>query len=370
MSDDPDETPEPEVLHEPRPFEFTRRPIALRGDKLGTLLAMEALPDHPTDALALNDGGELLRINLESGLVRRLQSLTPEELRWDCPVSMVVSRDGSFAALTSSGTEGDNDSFNRGVVIDLESGLTVLGLDCGDYQTHHAPFPVGFMEREGRTLVIHATDWNHMDVTDPRTGECLTARKASEEDATDKEETIFTEWLGELKVSPNQRRVATIGWMWHPVGIAFSWNLDTWLTQNPHESDTGRSKRSYAMWEYFWDSPFFWLDDRTLCIWGDDERQSSRDMPPDSVVLYDAETGNTIRSIPGPTIGSFHFDRYLFTEAPSKDGLAVWDLERGSLIHEQPGIAPRMYHHGLGEFIEIQGSDWVAWRWRELTPAT
>jgi hypothetical protein len=367
--DDPqkDSTIAPPVLWDPRPFEFTERAIPVDRTKLAIPIAFEPFPAHPTDAIALDDAGALHRLNLATGETRRLRTLTREELRWDQPVQIVISRDGCYAALTSAGTIESGDSYNRGVVVDLESGRTAMALDCGDYRTHHALFAVAFVEREGRTLVIHATDWNRVDVTDPSTGECLTSRKLDSEDSPGpaSEESVFTEWLGELKVSPDQSRVATIGWVWHPVGLAFGWSVRDWLDSNPHEPDHGRSKRQYAMWSYFWFSPFFWYDDSTLCIWGDPELSGADDVPPNSVVLYDAESGKALRSIPGPSMNGFHFDRYLFTEDEEK-GLSVWDLERGALVHEEPGIQARGYHPGLAEFIETSVDGWVGWSWREL----
>jgi hypothetical protein len=45
-----------------------------------------------------------------------------------------------------------------------------------DYYAEHCPFPLAFVQRDSKWLLIHATQWNRLDVSDPATGELLTDR--------------------------------------------------------------------------------------------------------------------------------------------------------------------------------------------------
>jgi hypothetical protein len=358
----------PGIIENLRPFHFTSRSIPLSDSCPQQIIIIQPLHDHPVDAIILGQGGELCQVNLQDGSVQLITTLTKDQLRLDGAVSMVLSRDNTFIAITSASCNQQQAPFNYGVVIDLNTGQQVIPLNCGDYHVELTPFPVNFIEHAGEQFVIHATDWCRLDVTNLKTCECLTEREftAGEDDEEDPfEESVFTEWYGQLLISPDQQKIATIGWIWHPVGVAFSWSLKDWLEKNIWEADYGKSKRSYCIWDYFWDSPFFWYDDNTLCIWGSSEYQRSCDLPIDSVVIIDAESEEVIREFAGPTSDIFYFDRYLFSGIPEKDGISVWDLEKGALLHKQPGINPRAYHPGLREFVEISENGWYAWHWQE-----
>lgn len=68
------------------------------------------------------------------------------------------------------------ESKSKAVVLDTERGRVLLSLNRGDYCTQNCQYPLAFFERDGRTLLVHATDWNRVDISDPRTGELLTPR--------------------------------------------------------------------------------------------------------------------------------------------------------------------------------------------------
>jgi hypothetical protein len=128
---------------------------------------------------------------------------------------------------------------------------------------------------------------------------------------------------------------ATIGWAWHPVGIAYSFNLKNWMEGSKWESDSSPNTRSYATWEYFWDSPFFWIDDKKLCIWGS-ESQGDDAVPSDTASIYDARSEELIFSFNGPTADIFFFDEYLFSGLKHGDAMSQ-GLSDGSLLSEKQG---------------------------------
>lgn len=80
--------------------------------------------------------------------------------------SLCLSPNGRFAAVA-------NTYGQTGAVIDLDSRTTTMKLARGNYHTEHCRFPLAFFKADDRQLLIHATDWNRLDISDPATGSCL-----------------------------------------------------------------------------------------------------------------------------------------------------------------------------------------------------
>lgn len=176
--------------------------------------------------------------------------------------------DGRFAAVVN--TRG-----RQGAVVDLQTGAVTMRLDRGDYRVEHSNFPAAFAEVDGRTVLVHGTDWNRLDASDPRTGELLTARAfAPYERGGPLPEHYLDYFHGGLAVSPDGRFVADNGWVWSPTGAVVAWDLHRWLRENPWESEDGPSRRPLCWRDYFWDGPLCWVDNDRLAVWGygtDDE---------------------------------------------------------------------------------------------------
>jgi hypothetical protein len=278
------------------------------------------------------------------------------------------SKDCKFVALTCT-YRGDDQlrPVSRCVVIALDNSREIMHLSNGDYHTELTPFPFCFVTKDGKNLIIHATNWNRLDITDLETGQLLTERDYAEKpDLSDHEDFVFTEWPGKLLPSPGQERVATIGWVWHPIGHAYSFDLKRWLEGNKWEPDASIHQKSYAIWDYFWDSPFVWLDERRLCIWGVDENSME---PTDSATIFDAETAEQLFSFNGPTQDIFFYDEYLFSGIKCLDeyqkGLSVWDINTGELVHTQLEFAFDGYSHAKREFYLLGADDVLTLiRWR------
>ena len=71
---------------------------------------------------------------------------------------------------------------------------------------------------DGRTLVVHATDWNRLDVSDPATGERLTLRDLPQPESGQPRPNRYMDYChAGLSVSPDYEWIADWGWIWHPV---------------------------------------------------------------------------------------------------------------------------------------------------------
>jgi hypothetical protein len=223
-------------------------------------------------------------------------------------------------------------------------------LERDDYHNEHCTFPVAFCAHEGRTLLIHATAWNRLDVSDPVTGTLLTARgPTSYSRGEERPEHYLDYFQCRLCVSLTSKHVAEDGWVWHPVGGVIVWGIRPWLSGNVWESEDGPSKKHLCHRHYHWDSPLCWVGEDYLAVWGygeDDEWL----LP--AVRIFDAESGAEVRWFPGPK-GSLAFDDYLFS-FDAAEGTSVWDIDTGERLLREPAFCPLRYHHGTRSFLTRQ----------------
>lgn len=356
---------QPGIRYTPKNFNIQYRNIHIgdfMDDPVSSLIEFNRSPDQ---ALVFTRSGKLYQLNILDGSHRLLAEYADSGLCLAGKVSMQLSIKNEYAAITTRSRKLHTDIPNTGIVIRVDTGDILMRLDQGDYHTELTEFPVTFIQRLGKTYVVHATDWNTVDITEPETQQCLTRRDANDSPCKDIDNGVFTERLGTLLVSPDQTSIATIGWIWHPVGIAFSWNIDEWFS-NPWEPDCGASKVSYAMWDYFWYSPFFWLDNHRLCIWGYEALHTDEDIPLNSVAIYNADTGDLINWFSGPTMDVFYYDKYLFSGSCHENTLSIWDIETGALLYEYQDIIVNAYHCGSRELISIQDNGVIGfYHWKE-----
>ena len=107
--------------------------------------------------LALTDRRELIAFDAEVSAFRRLLLLDELGVPHDHPLTLAAPSRGDLVVIASTyGT--------HGVVADLRTGKATMRLDRGLYHVEHCRFPAAFFEWDGRMLLVHATDWNRLDV--------------------------------------------------------------------------------------------------------------------------------------------------------------------------------------------------------------
>lgn len=272
-----------------------------------------------------------------------------------------ASQDGLFAAVV-------NDYGRFGEVIDLRTGEVTLDLDNQGDNEETVPFSLAFARRRGRSVVVHRTDWNRLDVSDPQTGELLTDRSLPEQTtAGPVAEHELDYFHGGLYVSPDGKRILDDGWIWHPIGIPAVWDLDPWFEGNVWESEDGPSRLDVCDRGDYWDHAMTWIDSSRVAVegLGDDN----------SVVRPGArifDTSRTSRSEPrraprpvellafeGPTGRFFSDGSHLFSCSDSD--LSMWDPAAGKLLGTVPGFSPTHYHPAARQFVQL--ADDVARLW-------
>lgn len=356
----------------------------------GHLVAIHPLIEPPSDTnaqlkssdsassiklLAVNHLAQLLIVELDSGEVHVLLDLDIPVFDSAMPIQLVLSPEGDYVAVS-------NRYGRYAAVYSLTSPAEILRLDRGDYHEDKSMFPLAFALCEGRLLLVHATAWNRLDMTEIPTGRDLTRRPleaASKGETSQAAESIpdLDYFHGKLLVSPDGAWLADTGWVWAPVGLIRTYSLPQWLT-NPWEAENGSSVHYFFQTED-WDLPFAWLDHDRLAVWGqvdvellDEEDWADIGYKP-AIAVFDARTGQltqVIRSVPAYTLASrltnppASFPYPLAELAVSGDRvfmwgndvpLQVWRFSTNTLeeILQETAHYPAVYHQQAGVFIEL-----------------
>jgi len=354
----------PVPLERPEPFDATVRTVAVGG-----------LPADLVDAACAGTGawyglcadGTLVELDEWSlGRVVATGTVTDEEPVPGPPQPrprLHVSPSGAYAAVV-------NDYARLGRIVRLDDGSEAMALDTGSDHAWTVPFPLAFVPAGERDLVVHATDWNRLDVSDPETGGLLTARGPTSKGAGEGGPEHYSDYFhGALHPSPDGRWLLDDGWVWHPSGVPSAWLVEPWLGGNPWEPEDGPSLRLLDNRDQ-WDVGMCWLDDRHAAI----ARVNEYDYTVvDGARVFDV-TGETrfyaangtrwcreVATFAGP-VGAFFGDGSRLYSA-GEDGLSVWDVATGERTGRIQGFRPSRQSRSRGELVEVRARELRVWRY-------
>jgi hypothetical protein len=296
------------------------------------VLAWAPLPRDPDGAvLALLADGRVVRVGLDGA--RPVGSLGSDAIDLLADLVLLPSPDGQLVAIAER-------TGLRLVVLALREPWTdestIWRATRGDYQVAHCPFPLLWVEHAGEALLVHAVDWNRLDVVDPRTDERPRAGAPAEE---------HDHFVGELHVTADGRWLADGGWVWHPVGISRAWRLDRWLAGAPLAACDLRS-----MWQinYGLQLPHAFVGS-TLFAWGIGDDADSL-LP--GVRRHDVEADRELEPLVGPEGDLQPFGERLVSLGPK--GLRVWDAADGALLLDAPD-ARGVWHPSARAAVSLAG---------------
>jgi hypothetical protein len=267
-----------------------------------------------------------------------------------------ASARGEFAAVV-------NDHGRRGQVLDLATGRVTMALDGGGYHPETVPFALAFFEARGRTVVVHRTDWNRLDLSDPATGARLTARESPATAADRATRPGDLDYFhGALIVDPTGRRVVDDGWIWHPVGVPVAFSLARWHAENPWEPEDGPTRLELCARDACWGHAIAWLDDERVAVSGLGDDGAT--MIPgarifDATRRGDASAGGSshaasareLCAFPGPAGQFFAGGGWLFSS--SETGLSRWDPTTGERTGHIADFQPSHHHRGARELVQL-----------------
>lgn len=331
----------PQILDRPTGLRFRHEEITI----------IPAIPDGVADlrpilssgsgeCLLLASDGHLIRLDPTQRSDCLLMNVSDSGMTLGSKCSLHVSAVGEMAAVVEA-------RGRYGVVLDLRAGQSTMLLDRGDYYPEQTDFPAAFFQSGDKLCFVHGTDWNRLDISDPRTGCLLTDRSpTSWQRGQERPQHDLNYFHGGLAVSPGGGWIVDNGWVWHPVGVVVSWSMNRWIEDNPWESEDGTTRQTLCGRNYFWGGPLCWIDDKTVAVWGygnDDENM----LP--AALLFDVETGRRVRWFAGP-VGTLVFDGHLFSYSPEA-GTSVWDIATGERLLHDASFCPRVYHPGVKRFV-------------------
>lgn len=298
------------------------------------------------EVIALTESFRLIKIDLKNYVhieLCRISSNTQIDITEE--LSLKLSKQGDLSAIVN--TKGQH-----GVVIDNNSGRVLMQLDRGDYCNDASIFPVEFIEWKGQTLIIHGTEWNKLNISDPITGEMLTKRELAQAPKIAEGKFTCDHYLdyfhASILASENYEWVVDNGWVWHPVGEVVTWSIKRWLEDNIWESEDGQSRKVLCYRNYYWEGVICWIDANRVAVYGfgDDDNLI---LP--AVRVFDVISGKELFWFVGPD-NWLIFDAYLFSSA-SKTGMKVWDINTGELLHVDKTMHPQVYHKGAKTFVTM-----------------
>lgn len=353
----------PEVQIRPEPFHFTIEHTPLPKE-LGRVIDIAPVNGSSEPLWMLLAGtGQIFRFNVASGdLVDVAHSHVPAEADREpwCGRSLRqhlhTSNGGEFVAVV-------NDYGRYGQIIDLASGKVTLSLDGGDYHPETVPFSFAFTEFNSRVVAIHRTQWNRLDCSDASTGKLLSERSFANYEVAGKPPEHYLDYFhGAICVNPSGTRVADDGWVWHPVGIPYSWSLERWLSDNVWESEDGPTKMNLCTRLYYWDVSMAWLDDTRIAVAGigDDDKDMHAGArvfdvttpgPPSILCRSDWPWAQELTAFAGPAGHFFSDGISLFSS--DETGLSCWNPVDGVRTAHVPDIQPTHYHRGARELVQV-----------------
>lgn len=339
---------EPEVLRRPSGQTFLQVPLSLNELDSRTVKAVVALTNG---WLALTEKGELVAFDTAT-----VHLLTTVSLNLALHLSLCVSPDESLVAVYE--TRGC-----QGLVLERSTGNPLSQFQRTDSHAEVSPFGIAFVEHENRSLLIYATAWNRLDISDPRTGQCLTERTLPTSQQGVSQPHDMDYFHGALFPSPQGGWIADDGWVWHPIGVVLWWSLERWLAGNVWESE--EASPSPCARNGFWGGPICWIDETTLAVWGIGSDESWL-LP--GVRLFEMPTGRERRWFPGPPSSRkgcefwepetpFHngwmvYDEVLFV-CSGEHGISVWDVRTGAWLLEDASFYPVSYQRSTKTFLSF-----------------
>lgn len=311
------------------PFPSTETSLRFQSESYPCRFELIAVHGHRGRWLGLSRNGDIIDLRRQEVLCR----LKTGEL--DLEKQTDVSSLGEYVVAVN--THGQ-----FGGAYSLRTGRCIVKLDRGTYHIEHSKFPVSLVEVKDQPLLIHATDWNQLHITNLRNAKPINNRAVGKR---------LDYFHAGLSVSPNNEWMVSNGWHWHPLGEVRTWNLVRWLEEEPFEPEDGTSIRELVSRAYYWDGPLCWVNDYILAVWGwgdDDLAMSS------AVLFFDVRTGERVGWFPGPEIkggGFLAFETYLFSVSPV-EGTSIWDISTGTRLHHDPSHRPVAWSQG--EFLSAE----------------
>ncbi|MGI9517628.1 MAG: hypothetical protein ACR2NP_11315 [Pirellulaceae bacterium] len=281
-------------------------PMSQFGDSAPLAIHLTTWQDQPC-LLAVRGDGHLVCGSLTESEMADVSDLSGV-IDLKEPIS-IYARQPWVAVVNSKGL--------RGIVLNLDDPSWKMPLQREDYHSKNCSFPLAFIERDGRPLLIHSTKWNRLDITDLETGECLTGRVI--QTSRDANERInYRDYFHSLlHTSPDTKSFVSNGWVWSPFDQIVSWTVEGFLAEY---EPVGKSLTKLDVTGYNWDRPCCFVDNETIAFGYNVREECESTIPDDQkseLIFQNIHSAEIIRRVEfhyfhlskfGEVVGTLYFD--------------------------------------------------------------
>lgn len=181
----------------------------------------------------------------------------------------IVTSDGIYAVIYQTlGTK----------ALLLKNGKLLRELNRSYYCAEVFEYPITFLTVGEKVCIAHCPDkYNIIEVEEIETGIRLTGKEKSE----------FDFFQSRLQISPNQKKLLSAGWIWHPIDSIEIYNFSESIT-NPQILDTRweNSIEGLDIWEI---NNAVFIDDEKILLSGIGNLKDEDENEEISLVVYDLE---------------------------------------------------------------------------------
>lgn len=354
---------DPEVRQRPQPVDARLTATELGLDSIADLALAR---DIPNTTFVLTNEGQIIRVNHadNSAMSKGTVPLNPTTTATGAkrPVrkpKLHLSPDARFAAVVT-------DFGQAGSVIDLEAQRVTMRLEGDENHIDSVPFSLAFSTYGGESVIVHRTNWNRLDVSNPADGTLMTEREVPPfvEGADAFKRLDY--FHGALFLSPDGNSLLNDGWNWEPAGRPVVWSLLSWLRDNVWESEKGPTKRTIPHQNHYWNQGFCWIDNRHVAVEGighpDDEMINGVRIFDVTQSDTDPELAREVNVFAGPSGRLYADGDQLFSA--DEQGLAIWSIKEGALTGRIGSFSPIAHSALDGTLIDIKGGAIRRWHYR------
>lgn len=251
---------------------------------------------------------EVCLIDLE-GRIRANWKL-PDSMHQDCLLE-IHCRENFITIVEARGL--------NGIVLRADDTQWQMELAREDYHCSQCTWPIGYFERDQKLFLIHATQWNRLDITCLESSKCLTDREI-----VCQEKNYMEYFHSNLYVSPDEKHFVVNGWVWSPWDVLYVWNIDQFKVDY---EPGGVCLNALDRNGYNWDRPCCFVDNKTIA-WGYNEREADNlGVPEDQgteLIFQNIHSKKIVRRMP--------FEFFDLTSVKEAYGRLWFDSERDLFV--------------------------------------
>ncbi len=308
---------------------------------------------------ALCQDHALIEINTLTQKVNQISQLKLDRIDFSKSLSLQLSANDTMISIV-------NVIGQYGYIYDLNLKEVVLNLDRKDYQIENSSFPIKFVHVNDQDYLVHASDWNHIDIYDFKEEKNITYRETNKYEAPG----YLDYFYSELHVSPSNKWILSSGWVWHPVSVLKFIDLNEWMTNSIAEPEKSNDA-DFSIMSYYWDRALCWIDENTIAYLYDpreedldEEDRAEQIFEADTsyILIYDVSAVEITKKI---KFSEYEIDGYFEAASDcrifynghliisSKNGVYILDKESGKITFKDLNVALDQYNERQNIFYRL-----------------